>query len=85
MGYEVFAGNRNDATTVEEIVAAMERKYGRAKRIWAMDRGMVSAENLRFLRERGGQYIVGTPKAIRTSWRFDRSGIRKRTVCWHTS
>jgi len=64
LGYEVFAGNRNDATTVQEIVAAMEKKYGRANRIWVMDRGMVSEENLKFLRERQGQYIVGTPKAM---------------------
>jgi len=64
LGYEVFAGNRNDATTVEEIVEAMEKKYGRANRIWVMDRGMVSEDNLQFLRSRGGQYIVGTPKAM---------------------
>ena len=63
LGYEVFAGNRNDAKTVEEIVAAMERKYGRAQRVWVMDRGMVSERNLAFLRARQGQYIVGTPKA----------------------
>jgi len=64
LGYEVFAGNRNDATTVEEIVEAMEKKYGRAHRIWVMDRGMVSEANLKFLRSRGGQYLVGTPKAM---------------------
>jgi transposase len=64
LGYEVFAGNRNDATTVEEIVEAMEKKYGRANRIWVMDRGMVSEQNLQFLRARGGQYLVGTPKAM---------------------
>jgi transposase len=64
LGYEVFAGNRNDATTVKEIVEAMERKYGRANRVWVMDRGMVSEENLQFLRAHGGQYIVGTPKAM---------------------
>jgi transposase len=64
LGYEVFAGNRHDSTTVEEIVEAMEKKYGRAQRIWVMDRGMVSEKNLKFLRGRGGQYIVGTPKAM---------------------
>jgi transposase len=64
LGYEVFAGNRHDSTTVEEIVEAMEKKYGRAQRIWVMDRGMVSEKNLTFLRGRGGQYIVGTPKAL---------------------
>jgi len=64
LGYEVFAGNRTDVTTVEEIVETMERKYGRAKRVWVMDRGMVSEANLKFLRSRQGQYIVGTPKAM---------------------
>jgi transposase len=64
LGYEVFAGNRTDVTTVEEIVEAMERKYGRAKRVWVMDRGMVSEDNLKYLRSRQGQYIVGTPKAM---------------------
>jgi transposase len=64
LGYEVFPGNRHDAKTVEEIVLAMEKKYGRARRIWVMDRGMVSEDNLAFLRSREGQYIVGTPKAM---------------------
>ena len=63
LGYEVFAGNRADVTTVEEIVRAMERKYGRARRIWVLDRGMVEEDNLAYLRERGGSYIVGTPRS----------------------
>jgi len=53
---------RADVTTVEDIVDLMERKYGRAERIWAMDRGMVSEDNLDCLRERDALYIVGTPK-----------------------
>jgi len=64
LGYQVFAGNTNDSTTVETIVRAMEKKYGQANRVWVMDRGMVSEANLKFLRERGGSYIVGTPKAM---------------------
>jgi transposase len=64
LGYEVFAGNRNDVTTVEEIVETMERRYGRADRIWVMDRGMVSEENLAFLRRGDRRYIVGTPKGM---------------------
>ena len=63
LAYEVFAGNRNDVTTVEEIITVMEEKYGQAQRIWVMDRGMVSEENIDFLRQRQAQYIVGTPKA----------------------
>lgn len=64
LGYEVFDGNTNDATTIETIVHAMEAKYGQAERVWVMDRGMVSEKNLTFLRQRGGSYIVGTPKAL---------------------
>jgi hypothetical protein len=64
LGYEVFDGNTNDSKTVETIVKAMETKYGRADRIWVMDRGMVSEKNLEFLRKRGGSYIVGTPRAM---------------------
>src|SRR5260370_41202362 len=41
----------------------MEAEYGRAQRIWVMDRGVVSEKNLEFLRSRDGQYIVGTRKA----------------------
>jgi transposase len=64
LGYEVFAGNRSDVTTVEEIVATMESKYGQANRIWVMDRGMVSAENVEFLKKGGRRYILGTPKSM---------------------
>ncbi len=64
LAYEVFAGNRVDVTTVEEIVEVMESKYGRARRVWVMDRGMVSEENLQFLRDRGGLYLVGTPRGM---------------------
>jgi DDE family transposase len=63
LGYEVFAGNRADVKTVEEIVGLIEGRYGAAERIWVMDRGMVSEENLEFLRAGGRRYIVGTPKS----------------------
>ncbi len=62
VGYEVFAGNRNDVTTLEEMVELMEQKYGQAKRVWVMDRGIASEENLSWLRQRGAHYLVGTPK-----------------------
>ncbi len=63
LGYEVFAGNTADVTTVEGMVEFMENKYGQAKRIWVMDRGMVSEDNLDFLRDRSAFYLVGTPKS----------------------
>lgn len=64
LGYEVFAGNTHDSKTVQTIVESLEKKYGSLNRVWVLDRGMVSEKNLKFLRERGGQYIVGTPKAM---------------------
>ena len=63
LAYEVFAGNRSDVTTVQEIVTMMESKYGKAKRIWVMDRGMVSQLNLDFLKQRQAYYVVGTRKS----------------------
>jgi transposase len=63
IGYEIFSGNTADVTTVEDMVTMMEEKYGQAKRIWVMDRGMTSEENIDFLRSRNARYIVGTPKA----------------------
>jgi transposase len=63
IGYEIFAGNTADVTTVEEMVEVMEEKYGQAQRIWVMDRGMISEENIDFLRERKAHYLVGTPKS----------------------
>jgi hypothetical protein len=68
IGYEVFAGNRTDVTTVEDIVEAIERRYGLAQRIWLMDRGMTSADNLEWLRETGRRDVVGTPKSELKKW-----------------
>jgi hypothetical protein len=89
LGYEVFDGNTNDSTTVQTIVQAMETKYGQADRVWVMDRGMVSEDNLKFLRQRGGSYIVGTPKAMLRSfeahltekdWREVQAGVEVKLV-----
>jgi len=63
ISYEVFAGNRADITTIEAIVTMMEDKYGQARRIWVLDRGMISEENIEFLRSRQACYVVGTPKS----------------------
>ncbi|MDO8654877.1 MAG: IS1634 family transposase, partial [bacterium] len=66
LGYEVFAGNRTDVTTVEEIVKKIEKAYGKAgpsAEGWVMDRGMVSEKNLTFLKADERRYIVGTPKS----------------------
>ncbi|MGH9434255.1 MAG: IS1634 family transposase, partial [Terriglobia bacterium] len=63
LSYETFDGNRTDVTTLEAVMRMVERKYGRARRVWVFDRGIVSEENLASLRKRGGQYLVGTPRS----------------------
>jgi transposase len=80
LGYEVFAGNRTDVTTVEEIVEKMEARYGKARRIWAMDRGMISEENLKWLCEEDRKYIVGTPRSELKNWEnelIDKAGWKE--------
>lgn len=90
LGYEIFPGNTVDVSTVEEIVSGMEARFGRANRVWVMDRGMVSAENLAWLNETGRRYVIGTPKAElrrfakeiaeRTDWRHIREDVEVK-IC----
>ena len=61
--YETFDGNRSDVSTMETILRMVERKYGKARRIWVFDRGIVSEENLAAIRKREGQYLTGTPRS----------------------
>jgi transposase len=63
LSYETFDGNRADVSTMETILRMVERKYGKARRIWVFDRGIVSEQNLAAIRKRGGQYLVGTPRS----------------------
>jgi len=84
LGYEVFAGNTADVTTVKGIVEMMEKRYGKSDRIWVMDRGMTSEDNLEFLRQENRRYIIGTNKALlkkfeqdllKADWNTIRDGI----------
>ncbi|MBK7236164.1 MAG: hypothetical protein IPI02_11255 [Sterolibacteriaceae bacterium] len=82
---EIFLGNTTDVTTVEQIVSGMEARFGKANRVWVMDRGMVSRENGAWLKETGRRYVIGTPKAElrrwakqieeRTDWRHIRDDV----------
>jgi transposase len=69
LGYEVFAGNRVDVTTVEHIVSTMETRFGLAQRIWVMDRGMVSQANVAWLQQSGRRYLLGASRAELKHWR----------------
>jgi transposase len=64
IAFEIFDGNRADVTTPQEMVQVMEAKYGKANRVWVLDRGMVSEKNLEFMRRSGARYLVGTPRSL---------------------
>ena len=89
LGYEVFAGNRAEPTTLEEMMAKMESLYGKASRIWVFDRGVASERNLEALRQAGGLYLVGTPRTLlrkveaqllKENWTKVRKGIEVKRV-----
>ena len=62
LAYEVLPGNTPDNTTLPTFLAQIEARYGQARRIWVMDRGIPTEAHLAQLRVRGAQYLVGTPK-----------------------
>jgi transposase len=89
LGYEIFSGNQTDVTTVEEMVETMEGRYGKANRIWVMDRGMASEGNVEFLVKEGRRYILGTQRGqlkqyeaelLKTDWQEVQSGLEVKRV-----
>jgi len=87
LAFEIFDGNRVDVTTTQEMIQIMESKYGKANRIWVMDRGMVSEDNLDYMRQKGARYLVGTPKSmlkkfeqqlLSKDWEEVQSGVEVR-------
>jgi transposase len=90
LGYEIFAGNTTDVSTVQQIVEGMENKFGKVNRVWVMDRGMVSAENIAWLNSTGRRYVIGTARselgrfakqiAEKTDWRQIREDIEVK-IC----
>jgi len=64
LGYEVLAGNTQDKQTLGQALASIEKQYGKARRIWVMDRGIPTEETLEQMRQSDPpvSYLVGTPK-----------------------
>ena len=64
LAYEVLAGNTSDRTTLREFLHKIETQYGKAERIWVMDRGIPTEEVLTEMRQStpAVYYLVGTPK-----------------------
>jgi len=65
LAYEVMDGNTSDRTTLRQFLKNIENTYGRAKRVWVMDRGIPTEEILAEMRDPKRQtfYLVGTPKS----------------------
>jgi len=64
LAYEVLAGNTSEKTTLKAFLDKIEKQYGQAKRIWVMDRGIPTEEQLKEMREATSPvaYLVGTPR-----------------------
>ena len=64
LAYEVLAGNTSDRTTLRGFLDKIEAQYGRARRVWVMDRGIPTEEVLEEMRTGGREvfYLVGTPR-----------------------
>jgi len=62
LAYEVMPGHTADSTTLPAFLQKIEDRYGRARRVWVMDRGIPTEAHLALMRERGLSYLVSTPK-----------------------
>lgn len=91
LGYEVMAGNTSDRTTLKGMLEKIESQYGKAQRIWVMDRGIPTEEVLRQMRQSDPpvSYLVGTPKGrlnrleekwVDLSWREVREGVEVKLL-----
>jgi len=82
LAYEVLAGNTSDKTTLREFLHKIEAQYGKAERIWLMDRGIPTQEVLQEMRQSNPpiKYLVGTPKGRLT--RLEKQLLDKP---WHSA
>jgi transposase len=51
-------GNTQDGDTVATLVTAVEKRFGKTRRVWVMDRGMISKKNLAFLGKAERRYVI---------------------------
>ncbi len=91
LAYEVLPGNTADSTTLRAFLARIERQYGKARRVWCMDRGVPTETVLAEMRasEPPVQYLVGTPKGRLTRleqalllepWQEARPGVQVKLL-----
>lgn len=79
LAYEVMAGNTSDKSTLQGFLEKIEKQYGKAQRIWVMDRGIPTEETLAQMRQSDPPvlYLVGTPRA-----RLSKLEEQLRTLPW---
>jgi hypothetical protein len=91
LAYEVLPGNTADSKTLRDFLAKIERQYGKARRVWVMDRGVPTEEVLAEMRASDPpvSYLVGTPKGRLTRlekhlvdkpWRKAREGVEVKLL-----
>jgi hypothetical protein len=89
LAYEVMAGNTSDRTTLRAFLSKIEGMYGKARRVWLMDRGIPTEAELGRMREEGVGYVVGTPKSslekfeaalVDRPWQEVHDGVRVKLV-----
>ena len=91
LAYEVLPGNTRDCTTLKDFLARIERQYGKARRVWCMDRGIPTEEVLAQMRvsDPPVQYLVGTPKGrltrlekalLEKPWQAARPGVQVKLL-----
>jgi hypothetical protein len=82
LAYEVLAGNTKDNTTLKEFLDKIEKQYGKAERIWLMDRGIPTEKVLEQMRQSDPpvKYLVGTPKG-----RLSRLEKQLLDKPWHSA
>lgn len=89
LSYEVLAGNTADSTTLSDFLDRIEQRYGKAKRIWVMDRGIPTEDSLAKMSRIGAFYLVGTPKGrlskleqdfLAQPWAMVRQGVQVKRL-----
>jgi transposase len=89
LSYEVMSGGTADSTTLSGFLDRIEHRYGRANRIWVMDRGIPTEDSLAKMRSIGASYLVGTPKGRLTKleqaflnqpWAKVRDGVQVKRL-----
>ena len=89
LSYEVMGGGTADSTTLSGFLDRIEKRYGRANRIWVMDRGIPTEDSLAKMRSMGASYLVGTPKGRLTKleqaflnrpWAKVRDGVQVKRL-----